>query len=192
MDFKKLPEGTEAIDLWYTLHDAELKSVTSSITARTVKLGFNIFLRADKTASTDFTLQFEAVNAVRVQSHQNYEPEFSGRATSPEMSYEEEDRLWREHWAKGRWSSTDWSTFEKEVVASKRTIYVQNAQLFQSEKGIVILIALEDGATEIVIDAESFSTTDGAGRTFTLTELVEMGKAFWDRMRQRTEQAERA
>lgn len=188
MDFKKLPEGTEAIDLWYTLHDAELKSVTSSITARTVKLGLTIYsLRADVTSNTDFTLQFEGVNAVRVQTHQNYEPEF---VESEGMSFEESHRLWREHWSKGRWSSTDWSTFEKEVLNLKRTIYIQNAQLFQSEKGIVMLIALEDDVTEIVIDAGSFSTIDGAGRTFTLTEFVEMGKAFWDRMRQRTGQME--
>ena len=185
MDFKKLPEGTEAIDLWYTLHDAKLKSVTSSITARTVTLELNIFLRPEETANTNFTIQFEAVSAVRVQSHQNYEPEF----VEPEgMSFEESHRLWREHWSKGRWSSKDWSSFEKEVSNSEYTIYIQDAELFQSEKGLIMRIALEDDITEIVIDAESFNTTDGTGRSFTLTEIVELGKAVWERMRQRTKQ----
>lgn len=179
MDFKKLPEGTEAIDLWYTLHDAELKSVTSSITARTIKLGLNISHRPE---NTEFTLQFEAVNAVRVQTHQSYKPEF---VETSEIGSVANQKLWEEHWSKGRWSSTDWALFEKEVLSSKRIIYLQNAQLFQSEASIVMLIALEDDLTEIVIDAESFAVTDGTGRSFTLNEFIEMGKASWDRMRQR-------
>ena len=191
MDFKKLPEGTEVIDLWYTLHDAELKSVMSSITARTVTLELSVAVRPDETANTNFTLQFQEVNAVRVQTHQNYEPKFGGRAESPEMTYAEEDQLWKDHWSKGRWTSKDWSSFEKEVkerLHAKYTFYLQEAQLFQNENGIIMRITLEDDTSEVIIDAKSFSITDGVGKSFTLTEFVEMGKAFWDRMRQRTEQ----
>ncbi len=74
---------------------------------------------------------------------------------------------------------------------SVHILYLQDAQLFQSKSGLIMRIALEDNITEVVIDADSFSTTDGTGKSFTLTEIVELGKAVWERLRQRAEHSKK-
>ncbi len=112
LDWTHLPEGTETISLWRSLHDGELRAIRSSLLDRTVRLEFSVDYVVtfhNLAEGLTFILLLEGVKSVRVVK---WIP-WPGDSSAPEGApAKEQQRLVEEYHAKWRQESESWNAFE--------------------------------------------------------------------------------
>jgi hypothetical protein len=189
VDWVHLPPGISGVPLWDGLHEAQIISIQSNLLERTVTLNLeieNLRIFHQWPLDMQFVFRLDGVQSARVVKYSIWPGAFS---VPPGVSKEEEARLVAEYQAKWREESLSWSDLEKEMTAEhKQVIDIADATLGTEKDGAVALriSGLLNYTTyhELFLRAEKLTISRTDAGELTVSELLKLGKAYWDALEQ--------
>jgi len=184
IDWLNLPDKTEVVALWDSLHDAEIVSVRSNLLERTVHLACEIeHLRDFHKLAEDFhfILQLDGVQSARVLRYAIW----PGGCSIPDgLSVEEQRRIVAEYQAKWREESASWNDFETQITRQDEQVFdISDAALATSPNGRLALKLCGhlNHATyhEVFLRFETLKILGSDERQLELEEFLQFGETYW-------------
>ena len=176
---------TEEEDLWVSLHDGILESLTSNHLARSMTMVVDvpfIWTFHGLPEGTRFHVQVEGI--ARVEALQ-FNP-WPGVFTMPEgLSWEEQEELHKGVYDQGRMQSTDWESFTASF-ERVNCYYIMSASIRRALHAPVLftLNLMSESPSEypqIEITADNMRFwLSSAQRELSLEEFVAMARSYWD------------
>lgn len=188
-DWVNLPQGTDSISLWDSLHDAHVVSIRSNLLDRTLVLFFEIeHLRRfhHLPEGFQFIVCLEGVQSARVLHHAIWPGDFS---VPSGVSRDEESRLVKEYQAKWREESASWNEFETSIAREIKQIFnISDAELVATQEALIVLrlnghlTAATNHATyhEVFLRAERLNFSGSDGKTVNLDDFRKLGGSYWE------------
>ena len=179
-DWTNLPDGTEAISLWDSVHDGELRGIHSDLLARTLAIRFSVpYLLSfhNLPDNLDFTFLLEGVQSVRGFRFAIWPGEFS---LPDGLKWEEQELLRNEYRSKWRQESESWSKIESEVNNDA------DAELTDGDVALSGGVALRLGVRmsggewyEVFVRAEHLAIHQSNNENLDLKKFLQLGEAYW-------------
>ena len=189
VDWVQLPPGVSGVPLWDGLHEAHIISIQSNLLERTVTLNVeivNLRIFYQWPLDMQFVFRLDRVQSARVVKYSIWPGPF---AVPPGVSKEEQKRLVAEYQAKWREESVNWGDLEKEMTAEhKQVIDISDAAL-ATEKGGAVALRISGllnytAYHEFFLRAEKLTISRTDAGELTVSELLKLGKAYWDALEQ--------
>jgi len=182
VDWIQLTESAEITSLWDTLHDGEIRAITSDLHARTVRLECEVdYLRSFHNLPEDltFTLQLEEVTTVRVTKWTVWPGEF---VVPKETSRPEEESLIAEYHAKWREESESWNAFESAITSGILEITDATLATGKDGGGVALKLEVMRGSSfhELFLSAGRLEVTRSDRCPFDLAAFLQLGHAYWE------------
>jgi hypothetical protein len=182
-DWVHLPAGATEESLWDSLHDADLKRVTSDRLRCTVLLEFDVpHLRAFHNFPEDLTflLLFEGVRSARITQSAPWPVEFSVPKGS---SREVESALIADYQSKWREESSSWNEFEDKLNGAHTAEVYEAQYVFGPDKEIALRLLLhvdDETYPELFLRAGGLTISKRDGEPLSLEAFLKLGESYWE------------
>ena len=187
-DWVNLSADSTVVHLWDCLHDGELLSCRSELVERRVTLEFRVRHLVDEIGDDlRFFLQLHNVESVRANVYFRWPGEFF---IPDGATREEQCRLIEEYQAKWREESIGWLTFEGSL--STDPLQISEAELTRGSGGVAFKLGghldgerFHDLFFSVYRRGSQVSASRSDEQPFSLEQFVEMGRQYWEEVRQR-------
>jgi hypothetical protein len=183
LDWVHLPPEATAESFWDSLHDADLKLVTSDRLLRTVRLEFDVRHLLDfhnLPEDLRFVLLLEGVKSARITQSVPWPGEFS---VPKGVSREEEHKLIVDYQSKWREESFSWSEFETCLISGHTAVVLDAESVNGPDAGFALRLVLQvdgDTYTELFLRAERLTIANSEGEAMSLEEFLKLGESYWE------------
>jgi len=182
-DWVNLPVGATEESLWDSLHDADLKLVTSNRLDRTIQLVFDIqYLREFHKLPEDmrFLLLLNGVRSARITQSAPWPGEFYAPKDS---SREIESALIADYQSKWRDESFSWSEFEAKLSGEHTAEVYSAAYVIGPDGGFALRLVMhvdDETYPELFLHAEGLTILKNDGESLSLEQFLKLGESYWE------------
>ena len=186
LDWIHLPEGVGPVSLWESLHDGELRAMSSNLLDRTLRMEFDVGYLIDFHGLAEeltFIMFLQGVRSVRVVRWAAWP---GGCSIPPGATALEQEKLVADYHAKWREESESWNTFVASIAGGD--FEVSDATLVADDRELALKLGLMQDSSyfQVFVRAEKLAVSLSDGQPLSLAEFHRLGNEYWEAFAKRS------